>query len=221
MADWDSADLLQRCRDEAQEPEAGTTTTAAQWYRLLTGAQHTVYRLFAQHVPHVLVGTPTALTSSDGGETYALPSGAFSYGYAEVRHGRAGPLLTPGADFSDRADFVLEGDSLRIPGGRTRTFGNGLYLRAVAPPGTVDASTEPTLQPSWARILMVYEAVRQWAGQGALRDPSVWAEKYREEAYGDGVNIGILGTLKTQLVNQGADAAQGGGAYWWRGPDFR
>lgn len=217
MADWDSADLLARCRDEAQEPETGTNTTAAQWYRLMTQSQHTVYRLFAQHVPHVLVSAPAAMTSSDGGATYVVPSSAFALGYAEIRHGRNGPLLLPGADFSDRADFVWEGDRIRIPHGKTRTFSNGLYIRHIAPPGTIDANTEPTLEPDWSRILIVYDAVKQWAGQGNLRDPAVWAAKYREAAYGDGVDGGILGTLKSQLVAQGADTGlYQSTAYWWR-----
>ena len=216
MADWDSADLLSRCRDEAQEPSGGTATTDAQWYSLLTASQHTVYRLFAQHVPHVLAGVPVAMTSSDGGYTYAVPSDAFSLGYAEVRHGRTGPLLIPGADFSDHADYVWEGNQIRIPSGRTRSFGNGLYIKHIAPPGTVDASTEPTLTPDWSRILMVYDAVKNWAAQGGLRDPSPWAQKYRETAYGDGVDGGILGTLKSQVVNLGADGGRAQSTYWWR-----
>jgi hypothetical protein len=216
VARWDSSDLLSRCRTEAQEPESGTTTTDAAWYTLLSDAQDTVYRLFAQHVPHVLVSAPTALTSSDGGYTYATPSNAFVYGFAEIRHGRAGPLLEAGADYSSTADFVWEGDSIRMPHGRTRTFGDGLYLRYIAPPAAVSASVEPTLTPDYARVLMVYEAVKQWAGQGALRDPSIWDAKYQRAAYGDGVDVGIIGTLKMQLANQGADGAHRGGVYWWR-----
>lgn len=216
MADWDTADLLARCRDEAQEPESGTQTTDAQWYRLLTQAQHTVYRLFAEHVPHALATAPVAMTSADGGATYTVPSDAFALGYAEIRHGRTGPLLVPGADFSDVADFVWEGNQIRIPSGRTRTFGNGLYVKYIAPPGTINASTEPTLTPNWARILIVYDAVKEWAGQGDTRDPSRWAQKYREAAYGDGISGGILAALKGQLVNLGADAAQSPMMYWWR-----
>lgn len=216
MATWDTADLLQRCRDEAQEPSSGTTTTAAQWYTLLSNAQHRVYRLFAQHVPHVLAGAPTAMTSSDGGYTYSVPSGAYPIGLAEIRDGRNGPLLVPGADFSNVADFVWEGDAIRIPHGRTRTFANGLYIKYIVPPTVIDASTEPTLTPDWARILLVYDAVEEWAGQGSLRDPAMWAAKFAKAAFGDGVDVGIIGTLKGQIVNQGADAAQGGSAYWWR-----
>lgn len=194
----------------------GTTTTDAQWYTLLSNAQHKAYRLFATHCPHVLMTAPTAMTSSDGGYTYGTPGGVYPLGLAELRHGRNGALLTPGADFSDAADFVWEGNQIRIPGGRTRTFANGLYIRYVAPPSSISASVEPTLTPDWARILLVYDAVAEWAGQGNVRDPSIWVEKYTKAAYGDGVDIGILGALKGQLVNQGADAAQGGAYYWWR-----
>jgi hypothetical protein len=216
VADFDSADLLARCRDEAQEPTVGTTTTAAQWYALLTASQHRVYRLFAMHVPHVLMSAPTAMTSSDSGYTYTVPSSVYPYGLAEIRHGRSGPLLTPGAEFSNTADFVWEGNKIRIPHGVSRTFGNGLYIRYIAPPSSVSASVEPTLTPDWARVLLVFDAVREWAGQGNLRDPAIWSDKFALAAFGDGLDVGIIGTLKGQLVNQGADAAQGGGYFWWR-----
>ena len=209
MATWDSADLLARCRDEAQEPSAGTATTDAQWYSLLTASQHRVYRLFAQHVPHVLVGAPVALSTADGGATYTFPSSVYPLGYAEVREGTDGRVLWSGPNESWVADFVFEGDALRIPNGQTRTFSSGLYARYVTTPGTIDASTEPTLTPDWARILLVYDAVKTWASQGGLRDPSTWAQKFQHEWSGDPAvagDVGICGALKTQIRRPGRDA---------------
>lgn len=219
MADWDSADMLQRCRDEAQEPEMGSTTTAAQWYRLLTAAQHRVYQLFAMHCPHVLVGAPVQLITNDDGHTYEFPSAVYPLGYAELREGENGRVLFSGPNWSVAADFVFEGKQLRIPNGQTRTFSGGLYARYITPPGTLDAVTEPTLEPDWARILIVLDAVKEWAGQGALRDPTMWAQKFQHRWAGDPAisgDVGIMGALKTQIRAPGSISARLGQRTSWR-----
>lgn len=206
--DWDSADLLARARDESQEPSGGTATTDAQWYRLLTASQHRVYRLFAQHIPHVLMGAPTALTTSDGGVTYTFPSSIYPLGYCVIREGTDGRILFSGPSWSWFADFVWEGDNLRTPNGQSRTYSDGLYAQYITPPGTIDASTQPTLTPDWTRILIVYDAVKEWAGQGGLRDPSVWAQKFQHAWAGDPAvlgDVGIMGALKTQIRHPGID----------------
>lgn len=208
MALWDSADLLQRCRDESQEPLMGTVTTDAQWYSLLTASQHRVWRLFAMHCPHVLVGAPVALSTSDGGSTYSFGATVYPLGYAELREGLDGGMLWSGPNWSNVADFVFEGNRLRVPNGQTRTFSSGLYARYVATPGTIDAATEPTLVPDWARILLVYDAVKEWAGQGDLRAPERWAQKFQHAWAGDPAvsgDVGIMGALKTQIRYPGIE----------------
>lgn len=209
MADWDSADILARARDEAQEPTAGSVTTDAQWYRLLTAAQHRIYRLFAQHCPHILVEPPVALTTGDDGLTYQFPSDVYPLGYAELREGLDGRLLWSGSNWSWCGDFVFEGNQLRTPNGQSRSYSDGLYARYITPPGTIDGSNQPSLRPDWARILIVLDAVKEWAGQGGLRDPSIWAQKFQHAWAGDPSvlgDVGIMGALKTQIRFPGAAA---------------
>ncbi len=212
MATWDSADLLQRARDEAQEPLGGTPTTDTQWYSLLTASQLKVYRMLAATVPHANVGAPAALTTSDGGLTYAFPSSVFPLGYCVVREGLDGRVLWSGTETSWSADFVFEGDQLRTPNGQARTYSNGVYARYITMPAAISASAAPSLTPDWARILIVFDAVCEWAGQGGLRDPEPWRVKFNKawsgdpEALGD---IGVLGALRTQLRYQGVDGTRG------------
>jgi len=223
MSDWDSADILQRCKDTAQEPTQGDVTSDAQWYQLLSNAQQKVTRLFASHVPHVLMTAPAAMSTADGGATYTFPNSDWPLGEAEIRVGRSGRILIPGADFSPHADFVFEGNRIRMPNGRTQTFADTLYTRYVRQPVSISASVEPTLQPEPARILLVYDAVAEWARQGGLRDPSPFLQLFQHTCWGDPMNpgdTGIIGSLKGQMFGQGSDPAYalGTSRFWWRGP---
>lgn len=212
MALWDSADLLEKCRAEAQEPEGGTSTTDAQWYALLTTSQHKVVRLLAQHVPHVMAQAGT-LTTANGGLSYTFTDDVYPLGYAELRDGPDGPVLWSGSDWSSSADFVFEGNRIVFPNLASRIFtGSGvsgvLYARYIRTPTTISASVEPSLKPDWARILIVYDAVKEWASQGGLRDSSVWAQKFQHAWAGDPAilgDVGIMGALKTQLRYPGID----------------
>lgn len=222
MATWDSADLLSRVQKLTDSPTLDNSMTTAQWYTLLANAQQRVTRLLSSHVPDVLVGAPVALTSADGGYTYTFPSNDTPLGLTELRHGRGGAVLSPGADFSDYADYVWEGDLIRMPNGRTRTFPNGLYARYSVMPTDLDGSTAPTLQPPWARILVVYGAAEDWATI-FQRDPSPYARLYQREAFGDPMSageVGIIGALKSAVLGRGSDAGNNGNSYWWRSNDF-
>lgn len=216
MAAWDSADLLARCYMEAKRPSTDTSTSDAEWYQRLSVAQDQWITVFAQHCPHVLVGAPELVTSSDGGETYDLDY--YPLGGVELRHGRRGEILIPGPEFSDAADFTIEGQTIRIPNGQTRSFANGLYARYV-PTGTViSASVEPTFQPPWARQLLVLQAVADWAREGGLRDPAPYLQKLQHRAWGDPMNpgdTGVVGGLKQQYYAQGVLSPEQQ-AYWWR-----
>lgn len=217
MAPWDSADLLQKCRDEAQEPSGGTSTTDAQWYALLTTSQHRVVRLLAQHVPHAMA-QGGFLTTSNGGLSYQFDSNVYPLGYAELRDGQDGRVLWSGPDWSSSADFVFEGNQIIFPNAVTRTFSGtgGLYARYIRTPTTISAAVEPTLRPDWARILIVYDATKEWAGQGGLRDSSVWAQKFQHTWAGDPAilgDVGVLGALKTQLRYPGIDPFRRRGAW--------
>jgi len=217
VATWDSVDILARCLREAKRPAIDASTSDAEWYQRLSEAQDTWLAIFATHCPHVLVSAPELVTSSDGGLTYNLAY--FPLGGVELRHGRGGPLLVPGPEFSADADIVVEGQRLRIPSGQTRTFANGLYARYVRTGATtIDAATDPVLSPAYARILLVHQAVANWASEGGLRDPTPYLSKLQKSAWGDPMNpgdVGLVGALKTQYYAQG-NLAGSGTADWWR-----
>jgi len=215
MANWDSADLLARCYVEAKRPATDASTSDAEWYQRLSAAQDQWLAIFAAHVPHTQIAAPEQLATSDN-KVYTMA--AYPLGHVEFRDGRTGPLLSLGPEFSETADLVLEGQSVRIPGNRTRVFASGLWARYV-PTGTViSASVEPVLKPAYARVLLVLQAVADWAREGGLRDPSPFLQKLQHRAWGDPMNpgdVGLLGALKSQAYGQGTVAENLDG-YWWR-----
>jgi len=220
VADWDSADLLARIKRLTDAPALDEAMTDADWYQYLTQGQQRIVRIIATHAPGALMEAPATLSTADGGVTYTFPNSDFPLGYAEIRDGRAGSVLTPGSDFNEWADYVLEGSRIRMVGGRARTFGNGLYCRYVKLPAAISASSEPTLQPEPMRELIVYAGAEEWAMTGGLRDPAPYASLLQKKLSGDPMipgDTGWLGSLKTRVFGQGSDGAYGGMAYWWRG----
>ena len=215
MALYDSSDLLARCQRWLNRPASDLGMTDAHWYAFLTEAQSKWYNIIATRAPHVLYGAPELLTTADSGATYNFASSPFPGGAIEVRESRAGALLTVGAEFDDSVDFTFEGDKLRVPGGRRRTFSSGPYARYIAAPTVVAAATEPTLKPAAARMLMVYDACTRAAIRLGTHDPQQFREMEKIAAWGDPEvdgDVGLIGALRSQMFGggQGAD-------HWWLG----
>lgn len=201
MACQTSAELLAYFRSECGLPTVNDELTDAAVYAYLTLAQQAVSRQVATIAPGSQVGAPELLTTADGGYTYQFAS--YPYGHAEVRESRTGELLVPGAEYDGNADFAQEGQTIRWTDGKSRTFGDGPYARYAAEPGEVDGSTEPTLKPASARVLVVYKALDMWATKGGYRDPQPYREQYNLLAWGQQGDPGILGALRTQYAFQG------------------
>lgn len=208
MADFDSADCLSRVKSLAGRPSTDAAIADARWYALLEEAQDYYVRQFAVHIPYVMLSAPTTLTSADGGATYTFASSIYPLAVViyEAANGR---LLRPGAYWDANADYVWEGDKMRHTRGQTRTYANGPVAQYVAPAGTLDGSNEPTLMPSFARILMIYRAVAEFMRQGGYRDPGPFEQRERELAWGDPRapgDTGIIGSLKLQNPFRGMAA---------------
>jgi hypothetical protein len=208
MAAWDSADLLSKLDAVLNRPATDNSLSTAQKYVFLTEAQAHYYEQFAIHFPWVLYGTPSAMSTSDSGATYTFAGSAFPIGSVVIRHGRSGPVLRPGPEWDDGADYHFEGNKIRIPGGRTRTYGQGLYAQFITPPSTLDGSNAPTLSPEFARMLIVYNA----AGKCAVRlkqDPNPFYAMELEKWES------VRDVLKKQLYGHGMSAhGADGGRYW-------
>lgn len=207
---YDSADLVLRCRDAAQLPDDDEAMTAAAWYRLLTEAQAVWYPQVAAHVPTVLYGVPELLESTDGGVTY--PFGDDEDGRPIMPLGEVWVFRTEAdayePDAYDRrlrngVDFQVDASQLRFRLTSPTPFDDGgPWVRMIEPPGVIDATHEPVLQPVHARQLLVYGAVETWATQGGLRDPSPWVGRAQKLWAGDPASradVGLLGALKQQF----------------------
>jgi hypothetical protein len=224
VAQYDSADLLARCKVLAQRPAVDEDMDDPKWYQFLEEAQTEWVGQIANHAPEVMYGPPELMTTPDGGATYTVAG--YPLGYMEIRSSRGGPLLRPGAEWDDNADFTQEGQIIRIPSGRTRSFGStGPYARYVAVPGLLNGATQPVLKPAHMRLLLVATACYLFATRGGYRDPTPYLQLQQKLWHGDPNlpgDIGFLGSLKTQYFGSGMAAIQQGSGDWWRGsPDLR
>lgn len=228
MAKYDRADLLARCQLLSGRPANDQSMTPARWYLLMTEAQDYVFNLIAGFCPEAMYGAPVLLQSDDGGYTYRLPldpagDQVFPVGLAEVRARRAGQLLTLGPEWQDGVDLTPEGNLLRVPGGRSHVFSGGPYIRYAASPGVVNDTTDVTLVPKLARILIAYHALYLWASRPPNpADPQYYLTMFQKAWCGDPLmpgDNGIMGVLASQYLGQdgGEDAGDG---VWWHSSDF-
>lgn len=183
--------------------------TDANFYSLLSEAQAHWYSVYAAQAPYVLMGAPTLLSTADTGLTYTFGSSVTPLA-VDVFDGNF-RLLRPGATWDATADYIWAGNKIRFPK-NIRKPGT-YYATWVAPPGIIDATTDPTLVPEHTRILLVYHAVALWATRGGMRDPSPFWDAERRAWMGDPSigDLGVLGMLKTQNFWQGGAAFAGGG----------
>lgn len=212
MALYDAADLLARVKASLNRPTVDEALSDAQIYSFLTEAQMHYTMEFAARWPEIMYGAPTKLTTADNGKTYTFGAGVFPIGMIELKQSLTGPPLRIGAEFDPGADFTLEGDTIRVPGNRSRTFADGPYARFITPPSEISGSTAPTLEPPFARILLVHNA----AGRCAIRlglDPNPYAAQEAEALQR------VHETLATQYWGSGRAAFPASHNGWWYGID--
>lgn len=219
MALHDTADILARAKRRLNRPTTDEALADTDWYAFFTEAQARVVSLLATHCPQAMYGAPTLLTTSDGGLTYTfgtdsgLPTNyqtVFPVGHVELRASRSGTLFYPGNDWDTGDVFIMEGDKIRWPNGRARTFTDGPYARFITPPGVIDASTQPTLEPVFARVLIVDDGITRAAGERLKMDPAPYEEMFQRDW------AEVLGALKTQYFGAGVRALGQPGTPWFR-----
>lgn len=218
-----SADLLSDFKFFANRTSNDASLTDAQIYRLLTLGQQQVAASIAAVFPRQMMGAPALMTTSDAGVTYVISGtdedgdSPTPFGHAEVyaTNPNGGELFGSSYAGGGWGDFVLEGNTLRAAGGQARTFAAGPYIRYVAMPGTLSASSAPTLKPAAARPLIVYRALVLWANRGGTRDGRPYEEMYQQAWRGTGNgDWGLLGLLHTQYKGSMDSALEG--VNWWR-----
>ena len=224
MAYESSAELLAGFDFFGMRPDTDESILDPTKYILLEQAQKHIYGVFATHVPAVLYAAPAKLTTADSGLTYTFPDSVFPSGNVEIRASRNGELLIPTVDWGS-GDYVWEGDTIRSPNGKAKTYSDGPYARYVVPAGTLNAANEPTLEPPKARILILYYALYLFAERGGGMnqiDPNRYLGLYQSELSGDSRipgDIGILGELKRQGYGSGM-AAFDPQRHWSEGADL-
>lgn len=212
---YTSAELLSDFKFWANRPDTDESLTDVQIYRLLTLAQQQEAMDLASRFPRMSMSAPTLMTTADNGKTYTLSTTdadgntEMPFGHAEVYATDPNGRELYGSSYAAAAgDVVFEGARIRIPAGVTQSFGSGPYIRYVPVPGTLNADNEPTMQPPFARQLIVFRALVLWANRGGMRDPKPFQEMY------DRAFDSVLRALATQYARQN-DAAVSG-IKWWR-----
>lgn len=219
MSLFANTDLLSDFKFWAERPTTDESLTDPQIYRLLTIGQQQVVKDVAPRFPRLLMEAPALMVSTDSGATYHInatdadSNTVQPFGHAEV-YAKADGRELWGSTYSLRdGDIVFEGGQVRIPGGQTRTFDTGPYIRYVALPSTIDANTQPSV-PMVLRGLIVPRALVLWANRGGGRDPRPYEEMYQSEWAGPRGDGGLLATLTTQY-RRSADGASAN-VQWWR-----
>ena len=219
---WSSTDLLARCKFYAQRPAIDESMADSDWYSLLTEANAYWVQRIAAVRPEVLYGPPQQIFSSDGGFSYNFGVDAdgnpiYPIGHVEIRQSTFGREWIAGADYDNTSDFIISGATIRFPGGKAKTYTDGPIARFVTPGGTVNSTTQPTVNPPHARMLIVARALVSWATRGGFRDPTPFVNMENNIWFGDpnSGSMGILAELKTQYMTQGAEALSATQGRWW------
>lgn len=213
MATWDSADLLARCKRIANRPTVDAGMADVDWYAFLAQAQRDWAGILATHYPTANMNAPELMTTSDSGLTYSVAT--YPLGRMEIRDSLGGALLVPCADYED-GDFVPEGQTIRMPGGRARTFAAGPYARYVSMPLEMDGSTQPVLKPAQARQLLVYRALVIYAMRMGI-NPAPYQKLEQDAAWGDPNTpgmVGIVASLKAQYAGNTSGYDPAGDAWY-------
>jgi hypothetical protein len=215
MAVESSAELLAFCQDMSGLPTVNEEMDSTKWFRLLTLAQKELFHILASHVAGSQYGAPELMTTADGGYTYTFAS--YPWGRAEIRQSRTGALLVPGSESDYDADFVAEGQTIRWVNDQSRTFSDGPYARYAPEPGDISASTQPTLKPPSARVLICWRALETWSAMGARRDPAFYAREYQKGLFGDPMtpgSVGLIPALKVAYQFAGGVDGPMTGTHW-------
>lgn len=185
MAGWDSPDVLDRFlmylgRGNGGVMQADELWTTARCYTWLSDAQESVFADLAPRAPAAFVGAPVQLATSDGGVTYTYATNVYPFAHVEVYAQESGGRTLHASTYDNTAaDFVIQGNVIRSPGNRPRTYTSGPWARFTAFPARLSASVNPSIYPEPARELILWKALESAAevSEGAM-DPSGWSAKH-------------------------------------------
>lgn len=210
MASYTSAELLTLFNDLSGIAATGGSITDAAKYVRLAQAQNVVLEDAASRVPQAFYSkaaygsTPTLSTTNQQIFTFGTDANGdplFPIGKFRIFENLQ---AIPDYPWIEGVDYLVEGSQIRIP--NNQTWGGTLYWRGIAPVEAMSASVQPSITPVWARILIVYEAVRRYAEEGK-RDPEL-ADRMLGNYERDFRRYCLV--LKTQVSNGGGVASVSG-----------
>ncbi len=201
--------MLARTKFYAATPASDEEVSDAQWLGILTEAQYEWTATIAGQYPYAMLGAPALMSTVDGGETYFFSASVRPFA-VQIMDSKNGRLLLPSTNWDPSGGYVWEGERIRIPRGATRTFPDGApYARYIAAPTAVLTTTGTfTLQPDWARILLIWRSLVKYATIGGLRDPTPYQIQEDKAWYGqpEKGDLGVMGQLKMLNPFYGAAA---------------
>lgn len=216
MATWASSDLLTLFNNLSGRPASGDSITDANKYVRLSNAQESVIADAASRVPQAFYskaayGSTPTLTTSDN-QVFTFGTDVNSNPLFPIGKFRIFQNLQSIPDYPwvEGVDYLVEGSQIRIP--NNQTWGGTLYWRGIAPVLDITATNQPSVTPVWARILIVYEAVRRYAEEGKRdlpladrmlmnyqRDFARWCLVLKTQASSGGGFAGISGLRLSML----------------------
>lgn len=213
MATYTASNLLTLFNTYAGRPESGDAISDATKYDYLSRGQDVVLADLAARIPqplysHVAYGSTPTLTALDStNQVFYFSSSNVNADY-EFPIGKAAIYdslsAIPDSPLTEGLDYLWEGEYIRIPSNRSHT--GTLYWRGVAAAAVLSSSGSTlTISPPPARILVVYEAVRQFATT-EVRNPEL-AQGMAGE-YGLSLQRWCL-TLKSANQNRNTGSASG------------
>lgn len=215
MAYGDSPYLLAELKALLARPTTDEALPDSQAYLWLANSQRYWVGQIAILFPNVMLEAPETMTTSDSGYTWTVAYEPVSALQVYDRSG--GRLLVPGAEWDTNADYVPQGQTIRITGHRQRSVAP--VARYVKLPGALDGSTAPVLKPTQLRDLLPPRAAYLFASSGGLYDPAPYLALETRLWSGDPErpgDTGLLGALRKMNTMQTTAA----GRDWWVSPDF-
>lgn len=162
--------LLSIFNRKAGRPAIDSVTDASKYQRL-SESQNRVITLIAGVAPYSLYPKSgyTSLPTMTTTDNQVFTFGTDANGSPIFPMGKTGiyPSLDciPDSPWKENWDYLNEGNQIRIPNNRTHT--GTLYWRGIQAPAPISASVDSVLVPEGARELIVIDAVRQFAMEGA------------------------------------------------------
>jgi len=180
VAKYDSADLLALSRQECRQPTTSDYPLDADVYEMLSRGQEDVIFRLGVTVPDSQYGAPTLLVSADGGYTFPFGTDSDTNAIFPIGHVEIYRTLDaiPNGPCSPVADFMFEGNLIRVPNNMTWS-GPGPYARFITPPLKITASVQPVVKPVQAReALIYYAAAKIWRLLGNQENAAASMQDY-------------------------------------------